>query len=138
VSGEFVNKLKIRARVFLSEAEHVSNNDLAMFFIEQAIQLYIKAIYYELFGDLLRTHKLREMLGLLAKSLEIHEFNQLAEKLFNFVDENRRLLARIEEAYTMGRYGDVEYTRDDVEKALSLAKELIKLLEEISRCVKLG
>jgi HEPN domain-containing protein len=54
--------------VFLREAVSVGDPDLAAFFAEQAIQLYIKAVYYKLFGDLIRGHKLRELVSILAIS----------------------------------------------------------------------
>ena len=138
MSGEYVSKLIERANAFLEEAEKVPNTDLAMFFVEQCLQLYVKAIYYELFGLRLRGHRLRELLGALARALEEHGYARVAEKLLEFVDENRRALIMIEESYTMSRYGEFGYSRSDVEKALRVAKELRNVLEEVRRNVKLG
>jgi HEPN domain-containing protein len=85
LSGEYVEKLKHRARVFLGEARSVEDPDLAAFFAEQAMQLYIKAVYYELFGDLVRGHRLRELISILARSLDKRGFNELSSRLREFV-----------------------------------------------------
>jgi len=50
LSGEYVARLKRRALGFLRAADGIDNADLAAFFTEQAIQLYIKAVFYEIFG----------------------------------------------------------------------------------------
>ncbi len=138
MSGEYVGKLIERATAFLEEAEKVPNADLAMFFVEQGLQLYVKAVYYELFGLMLRGRRLRELLGALAKALEEHGYAQVAEKLVEFVDGNRRALIMIEESYITSRYGEFGYSRSDVEKALHVAKRLRNVLEEVRRNVKLG
>jgi len=138
MSSEYVERLRRRAKAFLHEAENVSDCDLAMFFLEQALQLYIKSVYYELFGASIRGHRLRELLATLTKALEEHGFNRSAGRLLDFVDENRRVLIELEEAYTMSRYGDVEYRKGEVSQALSVAKKLVDLLEEVRSDVKLG
>ena len=51
MSGEYVARLKRRALSFLRAVDHVDDADLAAFFTEQAMQLYIKAVLYELFGE---------------------------------------------------------------------------------------
>ncbi len=56
MSGLYVNKLKRRALDALRIAEGTDDFDLAMFLIDQAIQLYIKAVYFELFGSKIRGH----------------------------------------------------------------------------------
>ena len=58
MSGEHAARLRRRARAFLVEAEETTDTILAMFFLEQAAQLYIKSVYYELFGAPLRGHGL--------------------------------------------------------------------------------
>jgi HEPN domain-containing protein len=44
----------------------------------------------------------------------------------------------LEEAYIEVRYGDVGYGIDDLGKAINVARELVKLLDEVVRSVKLG
>jgi len=137
LSGEYVDRLKRRARAFLAAASMNVDYDLAMFFAEQAAQLYTKATYYELFGEMLRGRRLRELLSTLVKALEKHGYSELAESIISFVDSNRRALIDLEEAYT-GRYGYVDYTRGDVERATKTVQRLVDLLEEVVRRVKLG
>jgi HEPN domain-containing protein len=103
LSGEYVNKLKRRAKAFLREALSVEEPDLAVFFVEQAMQLYAKAVCFELFGELVRGHKVRGLLAVLIKMLEERGFKNVADKLLEFVDKNRRVLVTAEEAYTMSR-----------------------------------
>jgi HEPN domain-containing protein len=61
------------------------------------VQLYIKAVYYELFGDLVRGHRLRELISILARSLDKHCFNELSSRLREFVKEFREALILSEE-----------------------------------------
>ena len=79
MSGEYVLKLKRRALSFLKEAEEVENPDLAAFFAEQSMQLYLKSVLYELFGEKVRGHSLRGLLGLLAKLLNKHGYGEMME-----------------------------------------------------------
>jgi len=138
LSGEHVGRLKRRARSFLIEAERVDDPDLSLFFAEQAIQLYVKAVYFELFGGRIRGHRIREMLGLLAKSLEAEGFKVHASRVLEFIAQHRDNLIILEEAYSMSRYGDIEYSKDDASLAILIAKSLVNLLEEVCRDVKLG
>jgi len=138
LSGEYVDRLKRRAKAFLTTASTNVDYDLAMFFAEQAAQLHIKAVYYELFGDVLRGHRLRELLSTLVRALEKHGYRELAESVVSFMDDNRRALIDLEEAYTASRYGHVDYAKEDAERAVETARKLINLLEEVARRVKLG
>ena len=56
----------------------------------------------------------------------------------DFVTSNRDVLVMLEEAYIEARYGDVGYGADDLSKAINVARELVKLLDEVVRSVKLG
>ena len=138
MSGEYVEKLKRRARVFLGEARSVKDPDLAAFFAEQAMQLYIKAVYYELFGDLVRGRRLRELLSILARSLDKHGFNDLSSRLRGFVEEFREALILGEEAYIMGRYGETSYSYEEASEVIRAAERLIETLDEVVKRVKLG
>lgn len=138
LSGEYVSRLKRRARAFLLEATRVGDPDLGMFFAEQAMQLYIKAVYYELFGERVRGHRLRELLSLFVKMLEAQGFKDLANKVLVIVDQNRRLFILAEDAYSMARYGDIGYSREEVDEVVKLAQKLVDVLEEVVKSVKLG
>jgi len=138
MSGLYAEKLRRRAESFLSVAEKVSDPDLAMFMVEQGLQLYIKSIYFELFGSVIRGHRVRELLSALARALDEQGFRGYAERVVRFVDEYRRTLIDLEEAYTEARYGGTSYTQQDVARSLEVAKKLVGLLEEVRRSVKLG
>ncbi len=138
MSGVYASVLRRRALAFLEEAREARDPDLAVFFAEQAMQLYTKATLYELFGERVRTHGIRELLGLLARLLEEAGFVEEAERVRGFVAENRGLLIEAEEAYTLARYGETGYTRGDAERMIRLAEELIKLLEGVAESVKMG
>jgi HEPN domain-containing protein len=138
LSGEYVVKLKRRALGFLKAVDQVDDADLAAFFVEQAMQLYIKAVLYELFGERFRGHGLRELLGFLAQYLRKSGYEEQSERIRRFVDEYRAELALAEEAYIGGRYGEVDYDQKDVEALVKVADELIRLLDEVVKDVKLG
>ncbi len=104
----------------------------------QAAQLYIKSVYYELFGAPLRGHGLRELLGILVKTLGDAGYDAEADALTEYVARRRRILALLELAYTAARYGDTDYDWDSVHAALEAVKELIGLLDRVAGRVKLG
>ncbi len=137
-SGGYASLLRRRALGFLREAREATDPDLAAFFAEQAIQLYIKATIYELFGEQVRGHGLREMLGHLARLLEKAGYREEAEAIREFIARKRSLLIEAEEAYTLARYGEEGYSGEDAEALVGLAEELVRLLEGVSRRVKLG
>ena len=45
------------------------------------MQLYLKAVLYELFGEVVRGHGLRALLGLLSRGLERNSYSELAVKV---------------------------------------------------------
>jgi len=138
LSGVFVDKLKRRSKDFFKEASRVENPDLAMFFLEQAVQLYIKAVIYELFGISIRGHNIRELLGFLLNKLLLEGYEREAEVLSEYIARNRSELIVLEEAYFIARYGSTSYEKELVSRIKTIAEELLNLLEEISRSVKLG
>jgi hypothetical protein len=60
--------------------------------------------------------------------LEERGFKNVADKLLEFVDKNRRVLVTAEEAYTMSRYGESSYTSEEAKKVAMSASELVNLL----------
>ena len=138
MSGEYVQTLKRRAASFLEEARGARDPDLAVFFAEQAMQLYTKATLYELFGERVWGRGFRELLGLLAKLLEEAGYGKEADMVRSFVAEHRGLLIEAEEAYTLARYGETGYSEADALKMIRLAESLIQMLEEVARRVKMG
>ena len=52
--------------------------------------------------------------------------------------DNRRLLALLETAYTAARYGDTEYDWETVDQAFHVVEGLLRLLDGVTRRVKMG
>ncbi len=134
MSGEYVELLRRRSKVFLQEAENLVEKgeyDIALFFLEQAAQLAIKALIYQLFGEKPRLHSLRQLLGLLVRSLRDAGEEGLAGKIAVFVESNRDILLLLEDAYTGARYGYMVAGEDETRTALNTVRELLAKLEEI-------
>ena len=134
MSGELVELLLRRAKAFLEISETLiteSNFDIAVFSLEQAAQLRIKAVMLRLFGDYPRIHGLRELLGLLAARLSEAGFTDLAREVRDFAADNRGLLWVLEEAYTLARYGYRSYTGKEAEELRGLVQSLWSLLDRV-------
>jgi HEPN domain-containing protein len=78
------------------------------------------------------------MLSTLVKTLERHGYGELAVGVATFVDESKRVLVELEEAYTAGRYGYTSYSKEDAERAVRTVRRLVELLDGVVRDVKLG
>mgnify|MGYP003884013079 CR=1 FL=1 len=138
MSGEYVARLKKRAENFIREAKEAFDPNLAMFFVEQSLQLYVKAVYYELFGEKIRGHSIRSLLSFLYRSLEDNGFKEVSEKVRSFTDMFREELILAEEAYIESRYGEISYSDKDVHRLLRVAEQLFNFLREVENAVKLG
>jgi len=113
-----------RAEGFIKDAlEDVKREDydLAMFHIEQACQLIIKAKFLELTGYFEKTHSLRQLLSSLSKIFKEREIKEFLEKNWNIFRD-------LEFAYISSRYLPEEFRKEDVEKALKLYENLKRLL----------
>jgi len=113
-----------RAEGFIKDALEDTkreDHDLAMFHIEQACQLIIKAKLLELTGYFEKTHSLRQLLSDLSKVFKEKEIKE-------FLEKNWEVFRNLEFAYISSRYLPEEFRREDVEKALKLYEELKKLL----------
>ncbi len=133
-SVDYVELLRRRSKAYYEYSRGAferGDYDIAIFMIEQALQLYIKSMILRILGYTPRTHMIRELLAALAKALSSLNKNLLASRIKDFVEENRDALKLIEEAYTGSRYLYKVYEREDVEKLLSIAEKLINLLEDV-------
>jgi len=113
-----------RAEGFIKDALEDAKRgdyDLAMFHIEQACQLIIKAKLLELTGYFEKTHSLRQLLSDLSKVFKEKEIKE-------FLENNWETFRNLEFAYISSRYLPEEFRKEDVEKALKLYEELKKLL----------
>ncbi len=123
--------MKEEVELYLKRAEKFRKNawfnfenkdyDLAMFHIEQAMQLMIKAKMLDLKGYFERSHSLRKLLGDLKK---IEKGKKLEEFLKNYKKELRDL----ERAYITSRYYFEEFFREEVERAFKALDELHEIL----------
>lgn len=113
-----------RANKFIKNAKFNYENkdyDLAMFHIEQAMQLLIKAKIMDLKGYFERTHNLRK---LLANLKDIEKREEIEEFLKNYKTEIRNL----ERAYITSRYFFEEFFKEEVEKSFEAFDKLKKIL----------
>ncbi|RLI84726.1 MAG: DNA-binding protein [Archaeoglobales archaeon] len=113
-----------RAEGFVKDAlEDLKRDDydLAMFHVEQACQLIVKAKLLDLTGYFEKTHSLRKLLGDLSSVLK-------KEEIEKFVNENWNTLRNLEFAYITSRYLPEEFKRDEVEEALRVYKKLWEML----------
>ena len=98
------------------------NYDLALFNIEQACQLYIKAKLLELSGEFPKTHDLIFLLRELGKYKK-------EEEIERFIKENLTNLSRLVDLYITSRYMVREFYKEDCDLAIDLFKKLKELLE---------
>jgi HEPN domain-containing protein len=137
-SHDHVDILVRRSKSFYSyalEALSRGDFDLALFLLEQATQLRVKALLLRLLGFIPKEHRIRELLGILAKYLESLNREELARLVQQFVDVWRSELRVVEEAYTGSRYLLRIYDKSDVEKALKVVEELFKVVEAVESSV---
>lgn len=119
-----IETLLKRAEGFMTDAlEDLKRGDydLAMFHIEQACQLIIKAKLLDLTGYFEITHSLRRLLKDLSTIFKRDEIE-------SFIDENWNVLRNLEFAYIAVRYMPEEFRKRDVEEALRLYKQLREML----------
>lgn len=137
--GDIVNTLIRRSKSFLKSAElkiQWGDYDLALFDLEQAFQLYLKAVLIELFGIRSRVHGVLEHLGMLRKEVASAGFEKLSSELSDFVRANRTIIDELDEAYVSSRYEVEEVSVEEALRAYAFALKAIDLLEKIRREVK--
>jgi len=100
--------------------------DMAMFHVEQALQLRLKSLALRILGYIPRIHSVRELLGIVAKSLDAVGRGDLAAELKEFAERNRGALRLLEEAYTSTRYSPKTYDEAEASNALGAVEEALK------------
>lgn len=113
-----------RAESFIKDAlEDLKRGDydLAMFHIEQASQLVVKAKLLDLTGYFEKTHSLRKLIRDLSMVIK-------SKDLENFVEMNWNVLRNLEFAYIASRYLPEEFREEEVEEALKLYSKLREML----------
>ncbi len=122
-----VEVLRKRTLEFLEEAQIAlerGSYDLACFLSEQALQLYLKSTLLMIIGDYPRTPSMRRLLGELNRIM-------VSKELEDFIKANRARLIALEDAYLMARYFTSEYSREDAEDMVKLAKETIDIVNKV-------
>ena len=121
---EIIKVFLRRARVFENDARNNFKNgdfDIAMFHLEQAAQLMVKAKLLDLKGSFQRTHSLRRLLS------ELSDLTG-SDELKRFIDMNKRVLRDLERAYISSRYIYDEFFEEEVKEAFRVVNELRRIL----------
>jgi len=117
--------LKNNSIDFFKEGERNLNEgkyNLAMFHLEQALQLGLKYKLYELTGTYDKTH---DIIILLSKVIELTKNNKLKE----IIDMEYVTLELIKQAYISSRYLPFTYDKKSAEKAYQVVKNILNVLE---------
>jgi HEPN domain-containing protein len=91
--------------------------DLAVFSLEQSLQLFLKATLLRVGSDYLRTHGIRRLLELLTEVTGRSELRELASQ---YSVE----LGALEDAYISSRYIPRIYTKDEFERLRAVVGEV--------------
>ena len=120
--------LKRRALSFLRNARssfELGEYDIALFNMEQFIQLYSKYLLYRRIGDYPKTHSIIRLLKDISKVYD-------AKEVENFIEDNLEGLYLLEEAYISSRYLPREYDMDIAAKLLKLSEKAL----EVFKCLE--
>lgn len=117
-----VEILRRRAWGFLKRAIDSLNfgeYDLAAFLSEQAVQLFLKSILLEEIGEYPRTHSISKLLLVLKRVPSCGD-------LVKFLEERRIEVGLMEDAYIAARYLVREYSREEAEVLVNLARWVLE------------
>ncbi len=123
--------MKKEVKIFLKRAESFVKDaledlrrgdyDIAMFHVEIACQLVVKAKFLDLTGYFEKTHSIRKLLKDLSKMYKSREIN-------DFIDKNWKIMRILEYSYIAGRYLPEDFEEREVKEALKFYEELRNLL----------
>jgi len=116
--------LKNNSKDFFKEGERNLNEgkyNLAMFHLEQALQLGLKYKLYELTGTYDKTH---DIIILLNRVIELTKDNKLKE----IMDMEYITLELVKQAYISSRYLPFTYDKKSAEKAYQVVKNILNVL----------
>ncbi|MEM5814898.1 MAG: HEPN domain-containing protein [Candidatus Aenigmatarchaeota archaeon] len=117
--------LKERADEFVKLAEYAYKRkryDLAMFNLEQAIQLYLKYKIWQKLGDFEKTHSITKLLK---------DFGRVYKKskvINKFIKENLKLINDLEVAYIESRYLPAQFLKEDIDRVFEFLDKLKNLI----------
>ena len=117
-----------RSKEFLETAEYQISKGLygiAVFSLEQALQLFLKSKMLAAGADYPRTHGVRSLLEILS-GLESDEKKRSTEHILNhYLFE----LGMLEDAYITSRYVMREFTREEAQRLTKTVKEVMNNVE---------
>jgi HEPN domain-containing protein len=95
--------------------------DLAVFSLEQGLQLFLKACLLKLGADYPRTHSVRKLLELIVK---VSGSEAISDLLRKFSVE----LGALEDAYITSRYVPRSYSPEEVERLKKVVEEVMAVV----------
>jgi HEPN domain-containing protein len=114
-----------RSEEFLDTAKYQAGKgfyDLAVFSLEQALQLFLKSRILSLGMSYPRTHSVRRLLETFSEIASGEKKSVLKEILEKYLFE----LGALDDAYITSRYVTREYRKEEVEKLEKVVREIIK------------
>jgi len=121
---EEVEHLLRRSREFLETARLQLERGfygLAVFSLEQSLQMFLKAKLLESGVDYPRTHSVRRLLEMLAEVSP-----DSAEDARRVLERFMLELGMLEDAYITSRYVPREFRREDAERLMAVVEEVIR------------
>jgi HEPN domain-containing protein len=114
-----------RSKEFLETAEYQMSKGLygiAVFSLEQALQLFLKSKMLVAGADFPRTHGVRTLLEILSDLESDKRKASIKQVLSNYLFE----LGMLEDAYITSRYVMREFTREEAQRLMKTVKEVMK------------
>jgi len=114
-----------RSKQFLETAEYQITrglHGLAVFSLEQALQLFLKSKMLAGGADFPRTHSIRALLETLSDLAPEEKKPAVTSVLNNYLLE----LGMLEDAYVTSRYVPREFKKEEAERLMKVAREVMK------------
>ncbi|OYT53936.1 MAG: DNA-binding protein [Candidatus Hecatellales archaeon ex4484_218] len=124
---EELRLLKERSKRFFETAKLQIKHqfyDLAIFSLEQALQLFLKTKLLDFGVDYPKTHSVRKLLEIIFEVTPKNYKVKVKEVLDKYLLE----LGILEDAYITSRYVVREYRKEEAEKLLKVVEDVIKKL----------
>ena len=114
---EFIKKLIKRSERFFANALkdfEEKEYDVAMFNLEQSLQLFLKAKILSKGIQFPKTHEIEKLIEFLSK----------IEKEIKLNEKEKKVLKNLEQAYISSRYLPFSFSEEDVRDAIELVKKI--------------
>jgi HEPN domain-containing protein len=116
--------LKERAHRFFQEAQDDIKKgfyDLAVFHLEQALQLKIKYLLAKKIGYFSKTHLISQL---------INEASRIFQNIMDFFSNFKEEIEDLELAYIGAKYLPISYSKEKAERLLNFVKKAFDFLEK--------